>query len=180
MRGGWGWLGEAWQGLQGMGYLHRKEVKGLESIKLPRWKELVDKARGWDYGTIYSHEEIAEIMQIEPYTAKYYAHVSTANRHLLFAGKRLKNISSKGYQVLNPDDYTSESARKVDQAKNKVKQALSITAYAPVEFMSEEGKKRHILYTDRLAAFAALTQGGTTELKILAAKDKIPRIQLSK
>lgn len=172
--------GAAGHGLRGTDILHRKGVKKLGSIKLPRWKELVDKAKNWGYGDIYTHGEIARIMQVKAKTPKYYNSVATANKHLLLAGKRLKNINGIGYQVLRPDDYINESAREVDRAKNKVRRAVAISAYAPVELMTEEGRERHTSYTDRLAAFAALAQKETTQLKILAANDKAPKIQISR
>ena len=148
-----------------------------ETILLPRYLELVDRAVNWEYGSIHSHNEIAETMNLSPGNNEYYGNVTKANNKLLESGKKLVNIKDKGYQVLNPDDYTRESAKKVEQGKKRIKQAHKVLAYAPVESMSEDGKRRFTTFSDRLSAFSALVQGAAIELKTLAAQK--PRIQLS-
>ena len=148
----------------------------MESILLPRHLELVEQAVDWEYGSIHSHQEIADIMNLLPGNNEYYSNVNKANKKLLESGKKLVNVSGKGYQVLNPDDYIKESARKIQQGKRRILQGYKDTIYAPVESMSEEGRRRFTTYSDRLSSFMALVQGGAVELKLLAAQK--PKIQL--
>ena len=148
-----------------------------ESILLPRYLELIEQAVNWDYGSIHNHKEVADTMNLNPGTGEYYRNVNAANKKLLESGKKLVNIKDKGYQVLSPDDYAKESARKVEQGKKRIKQAHKVLTYAPVESMSEDGKRRFTTFSDRLSAFSALVQGASVELKMLAAQK--PRIRLS-
>lgn len=148
-----------------------------ESILLPRYLELVEQAVNWEYGSIHSHNEIAETMNLLPGNNEYYTNVNKANKKLLESGKKLVNVNGKGYQVLSPDDYMKESAKKVDQGKRRIRDAGKVLSYAPIEHMSEEGKKRFTAYSDRYFSFMALVQGASVELKTLAAQK--PKIQLS-
>ena len=151
----------------------------MDTIKLPRYKELVEWATGWEYGSIHSHNEIAEIMDVKSCSPEYYGSITRANKALLECGKRLINLKAQGYKVLSPDDYIRESQKCVNQAGRRIKQAAAISQMAPTENMSEEGRKRHQAHNDRLMSFGALMQGASTELRILAATDRKPKIAIN-
>jgi hypothetical protein len=139
-----------------------------EVVRLPEYTELIPIAEGWEYGTIHTHDEISDIMKLSPKTAKYYGMVGRANKKLMQGGKMLVNVKEKGYQVVNPDDYTDKSLEKFKQGANKIRQAHIIVDYAPVTKMSETGLKRYRNYADRLGIARAIMEGSYKEVSILA------------
>ena len=139
----------------------------VEAIKLPEWKELLEVALTWEYGSIHSHEEIAKIMYLNPLHNKYYQMVRRANEELIDKGKMLVNVNKVGYQVVKPDEYLNVATKTFVQGKRRIHKANRILTFAPTELMTEGARKSLLNVRDRIQAFDAYIQGGVKEVKLL-------------
>ncbi|MFA6282148.1 MAG: hypothetical protein WCY05_06590 [Candidatus Omnitrophota bacterium] len=144
----------------------------LDSIKLPEYKELIDHAVNWGYGTMHTHEEIAEIMHLSlsTYAAKqkYHNMVVRANKKLVENSRMLVNVKGKGYKVVEPDEYIHMSCKEVKKATTRFRRAYKISNYAPTEDMTPEGRRQYTVYHDRLGVLSAMNEGTQREIIILS------------
>ena len=109
----------------------------------PPWKELVKMASKWEYDSFHTHSKIAEILNLESQTNKYYQAVSRANIDLTLCGKRLDIIQGKGYTVVEPGKYVEVSQQQKDRGLKHYRIATFVTGNAPVEKMTEKEKIIH-------------------------------------
>ena len=137
---------------------------------------LAEVAENWAEDSFHSHAELAALLKITPNNHKYYSVINQARKLLL--SKRILWVSVKdaGYRVATPDEFTGAVRGSIMGASRKMRRAELIDSAAPIERMSEEGKKRHINLSDRLRVHAAMMQGVVKEVKLLAD----PKIKLTR
>ena len=137
---------------------------------------LAEVAENWPEDSFHPHAEIAKIIGVIPNSKKYYSTITQARKLLL--GKRILWVTVKdaGYRVALPDEFTNAVRGSIMGASRKMRRAEIIDCAAPVERMSEEGKKRHLNLSDRLRVHAAMMQGVVKEVKLLAD----PKIKLTR
>jgi benzoyl-CoA reductase/2-hydroxyglutaryl-CoA dehydratase subunit BcrC/BadD/HgdB len=139
-----------------------------KTIIYPEYQELVSKATNWEYGRIYSHEEIAEIMMLIPRSPKYYAQVNIANKKLTELGKRLKSVNGQGYKVITPDEYVDEAIAKLDRGRRQARKAYEILQHAPSTLMSDEYRSKYNELLNDIVKVHSILEGGVTQIKIFA------------
>jgi hypothetical protein len=128
----------------------------------------VNVASSWNYGSIHSHDEIAKLMHLDKNSNRYKSMISRANQKLTGFGKRLENIKGEGYKVVEPDRYTDISLNKFQQGVKRIRDSYSISEHAPIDKMTEEGRKRFRSYNERLSIMRAITEGHCKELTVLS------------
>ena len=119
------------------------EAVTAQTILYPTWRELVKVAVNWDYGSLHSHSEIADILSVEKQNSEYYRLVVRANKELITHSKLLQNVLGTGYAVVNPNDYPEASQGRMDKALRHVRVAELISTYAPPELMDEHHRMIH-------------------------------------
>lgn len=137
---------------------------------------LAEAAENWPEDSFHSHAEIAAILGIAANTSKYYSVVTQARKILLRRRILWVMIKDAGYRVAMPDEFTNAVQGNIIGAARRMRRAVNIDDAAPVERMSDEGKKRHINLSDRLRVHAAMMQGVVKEVRQLAD----PRIKMTK
>lgn len=136
----------------------------------PPYKKLFSEAVFWEYGSIHTHEEIAEILGVKKNAKKYHSDIRRANEKLIESGKLLKNIRDIGYRIVSPDDYADVAIEHVDKSKMQISIAGKIIDHTPVKRLSPEGLKRHRQISDAMATTRAVMLGKFTELALLSKK----------
>lgn len=137
----------------------------------PEYRELVSAAIDWDYGSIHSHQEIAEIIGIPTKTNRFYSAVNMANKKLLDKQKMLVSVYNAGYKVALPGEYTLEVVRQIRLSKKRANQGLKVAQLAPVDRMTVTEQIRHRAVSDRALSYAAFSAGVVVEAKLLLSKD---------
>lgn len=137
---------------------------------------LAEVAENWPEDSFHSHAELAALLRVEPNSSKYYSIVTQAKRLLLKKRILWVTIKDAGYRVATPDEFTDAVRGNIVGASRKMKRAENIDIAAPVERMTEEGKKRHINLSDRLRVHAAMMQGVVKEVRQLAD----PKIKMTR
>ena len=139
----------------------------METIKYPEWKELVEIAVKWDYGSDHPHEEIGRILKLKPATTRYRYAIAKAKKELEKLGKALKSVHGKGYIVMEATEYLNESASYAKKSRNNSKRAVEILIHTPIERLNLEQQKIRDMMMDSGLRLVALTEGGFKEIKIL-------------
>jgi hypothetical protein len=140
----------------------------------PVWKQLVKVASAWEYGTLHTHTEIADVINLDAQTNKYYQTVSSANIELTLTGKRLAIVQGEGYMVVKPGEYPEDSRKQKDKGLRHYKIAAMVTGCAPVERMTDKERaindQCHGLNT---ALVTMLKKDQTKEYKLLNLTHKL-------
>lgn len=116
---------------------------------LPLWKNLYNAVIETEYGVLYPHKEIEEILGIprlidgEYNNEEYYCAISEANIRLIKEGKMIYNVFGVGYKVLNPNEYPDYIREREEKAAELRRNTLTVTAYAPRDHM--DAGKRELL-----------------------------------
>jgi biotin operon repressor len=139
----------------------------MEVIKYPEWKELVNRAVNWGYGSDHSHEEIGEILRLNPGTTKYRYAVARSKKELEKLGKALKSVHGKGYIVMEAKEYLNESAMYAKKSRNNSKRSVEVLINTPIEKLTPEQQKIRDMMLDSGLRLVALTEGGFKEIKTL-------------
>lgn len=139
----------------------------------PLWKELVKVADTWDYGTFHSHDEIAEILEVEPKTSKYYGHVQKAREVLIEHRKLLETYVNQGYLVVEVDRYNDVTLEDLKRSKRYLELSILKSNYAPTELMDEHTRKRHDVFLIKQVGLLNMTAPVYTEITKVVAP--IPR-----
>lgn len=107
----------------------------------PSWKQLVNEANQWDYGSFHTHEEIAEILGFDVKTSRYYQAVKRADIELLTSGRHLEVIQNKGYYLINPDEFVRSSNNKVKKSARFFRHGILLSQHAPRDKMNPSVRK---------------------------------------
>ncbi len=135
----------------------------------PVWKELVQVASEWEYATFHSHEEIAEILDVPPQTAKYYGYVNKARRWLIETGKLLETCTNRGYFVTEVQRYNEVTFEDIKKSKKYLELSILKSTFAPVERMDENTKKRHDVFLIKQVGLLNMTSPIYTEITKVVA-----------
>lgn len=127
-----------------------------------------------NYGDIIYHQEIAEQIGERMNTPRYFSTVTAAKKALLEAGRMIKSVRKSGYQVVEPDDYTTHSVQQVVSGAKKIASGVNIMGHAPVRDMTPEGVETYNRVNDRLQILNASITGAKVELKLLGTRRPHP------
>lgn len=135
----------------------------------PPWKELVRRACQWEYGSLHSHHEIAEILQIKYPSRAYYSCLRRARDVLLCEHQRcLVPIPKFGYRVLRPEEHVRESLRQVRLAQGRLNRGYEIAFCTNTAMLSPEARQTWENYTSRILGMRYQLTQGWDELRQLA------------
>lgn len=143
-------------------------------IKIPEWKELVDKAKNWDYGETHTHKEIEEMTGVAYNSTKYRSMIERAKKELLDNHQKLlKAIPGVGYRVLIPDHMTDEVTTLFRAGIRRVEKGVWVGMQTPLSLLSHEKQDVHKRIMDHYACGLAMMKGKQTEVS------EIIRLKLS-
>ena len=135
-----------------------------------KWELVYDHVMNLNYGDVFLHQEVSHIIN-EPYlSGRYQAAITRAKKSLLIQGKDIESVRGRGYRVVDPDAYSEKSVATFKQGFSRLKKASDLLTYAPINHMTDEGRKVHRDVTDRARLLYASVAGGCTELNLLAKK----------
>ena len=137
-------------------------------------KALVDAFSNEEYGATIEHWKIADIIEEVVGTQQYRDIVDKAKRELLDSGKMITNVYKVGYRVVNPDEYTDQSARCVVSGARKIDKGTRILENAPVKDMTQYGVQKYNTVSDRIRILQAAVCGAQVEIKMLNSKRENP------
>lgn len=132
--------------------------------------ELIEHIMGLNYGESIKHEEIAERLNVKYGTHKYRSLVCIVKAALLKSGKALKALVGYGYQVMEPDEYISMSARHMKKAANSMSKGQAYCDYAPISEMSPEAAEATKLMQDKIVAVASFVGANLPEVNRISRK----------
>ena len=95
-------------------------------------------------------------------------------KKLLDCGKMIANVRGVGYRVVDPDDYTLQSAKCVVSGAKKINKGTKILSNAPVCDMSDEGRRKYNAVADRVKILQAAVSGARVEINMLSSKRENP------
>lgn len=139
-------------------------------------QKLARIAESWPEDSFHSHQEIAAILEISKDDSRYHSTISQARKILLRKRILWKVVKDGGYRVCLPDEWAAAVRGGIMGAARRMRMAENIDNAAPVERMSEEGKRRHTNLSDRLRVHAAMMGGVVKEIRMLAD----PKIKLTR
>ena len=150
-------------------------MKGRKTLtKQEKVKALVELFISKSYGEMVEHYVIASTIH-ESYPSRNYSQiVSRAQKELRESGHMVTNVWKVGYQVVNPDDYTGESVRRIVRGVRQIDRGVQILENAPVKDMSQDGIQRYNTVRDRTCILQASMHGARVEIKMLNTKRKNP------
>ena len=150
-------------------------MKGRKTLtKQEKVKALVELFINKGYGETVKHFDIAAAIKESYGSRNYNQIVSRAKKELLESGRMIKNVWKVGYQVVNPDDYTGESVRRIVRGARQIDRGVQILENAPVKDMSQDGIQRYNTVRDRTCILQASMHGARVEIKMLNAKRPHP------
>lgn len=126
------------------------------------------------YGDIIYHQEIAEQIGEQMKSTRYFSVVMGAKKVLLESGRMIKSVRKSGYQVVEPDDYTTHSVQQVVAGAKKIDDGVNIMRHAPVGDMTPEGVSSYNRVNDQLQSLQAFMTGKKVEIKMLSANRPHP------
>ena len=138
--------------------------------------KLAEIAEKWNEDSFHSHAEIAAMLDVEKDSVQYRSAITGARKLLLRKRILWISIRDAGYRVARPDEFTAAVRGEIYGAARKMRKATVVDDAAPVERMSEDGRKAHVALSDRLRVHAAMMSGAVKEVKQLAD----PRIKLTR
>ena len=142
--------------------------------KQDKIKALVEAFINESYGITIEHWKIAGIIHEQAGSPQYRQIVDRAKRELLDSGKMIASVHGVGYRVVNPDEYTDQSAKCVVSGARRIDKGVRILKNAPVKDMTQSGVQRYNTIADRMQILQAAVCGAKVEIKMLNAKREHP------
>ena len=131
------------------------------------------------YGETLAHYDIAYIAQTKDGTHEYWSLMQSVSKKLLECGKMIENVRGVGYRVVNPDEYSQQSAKCVMSGARKIGKGSRILQNAPVKDMTPLGVQAYNAISDRMAILSAAVTGAKVEINMLSSKRKNPLALMS-
>lgn len=132
-----------------------------------------------DYGETVEHFKISALIEERNGSKEYQYIVQKAQKRLLDCGKMIENVRGVGYKVVDPDDYTNQSAKCVISGARRINKGAKIIQNAPVQDMSPEGLQAYNTIADRMMILQATVAGAKVEINMLSGKRKNPLLAMS-
>lgn len=147
----------------------------------PVWKELVEVANSWEYGTFHSHEEIADILGVDAQSQKYYGYIQKAREKLIERGKLLETHVSKGYFVTEVTRYNEVTYEDIKKSRKFLEISVLKSQFAPIGEMDEQTKRKHDVFLVKQVGLLNMSTPFYTEItKVIAPIPKRFQIKESK
>lgn len=137
-------------------------------------KRLTEEFVSKKYGETVEHFRIAAIIEEGTGTREYRYIVEKACKRALECGKMMENVRAVGYRVVDPDDYSNQSAKCVMSGARKIRQGAKILENAPVKDMSQSGVQTYNAIADKMKILQAAVAGAKVEINMLSSKRKNP------
>lgn len=145
--------------------------------KQEKVKALVETFLTEGYGKTVEHFRIASIIEEHYGTSAYWQIINSASKELLECGNMIKSVWKVGYQIVPPDEYTTESVRKVSCGARQIDKGMRILENAPVKDMTQDGVQRYNAVRDRASILQASIHGARVEIKMLDSKRRHPLLE---
>lgn len=109
----------------------------------PEWRILVEFLSAKDYGSEFTHADVATVLMLEPCSPRYYAQVTRARKHLRRDWQReLVATLKDGYRIVQPHEVKAVGRRQGVRAGRRLREELDIYRHAPVTLMAEEDVRK--------------------------------------
>ena len=137
-------------------------------------KTVVEEFLAKNYGETIEHFQIASLIGEKIGTQEYRYVVRKAEKKLLECGKMIANVRGVGYKVVDPDEYTGQSAKRVMNGARQIDYGAKILRNAPTKDMSQAGLQAYNAVNDRMMILQAALSGTKTEINMLSNKRQHP------
>ena len=134
-----------------------------------RIRAIYDTIIGRDFGDAVSHRELLDAIHEQTVSQSYRDAVNQASKRLLNAGKMIESIHKYGYRIVDPDEYTTQSVKRVTEGAKKIDEGTKILSHAPVSQMSQAGLERYRHVSDRMVLLQAQLTGAKVEIQLLGS-----------
>ena len=141
--------------------------------------KIVEAFLSKNYGETIEHFKLATLIEESVGSWEYRYIVKRAEKKLLDCGRMIENVRGAGYRVVNPDEYSSQSAKCVMSGARKINKGSKILLNAPVKDMSAEGVQAYNAITDRMKILQAAVSGARVEINMLSSKRENPLKQMT-
>lgn len=158
-----------------------KKVMPADLIKIPEWKQLVEYAKDWEYGSTHTHQECANIMGLEYPSNRYRSMIQHVKTVLLMDHQKLLRASpGEGYRVVLPSHMVDEMMGEYRHGVRRVEKATVIGIQTPISLLSTEEIRVSRTLTDHYSRTLVLMKGKQAEgAEMMKLLERSPRIQLS-
>lgn len=131
-------------------------------IVLPEWRTLGNSLLNEPIGKVFSHDVLANVVNLIPRSNKYYTTVIKTIKYLTSFGIRLSNVKGVGYKILSPDEWVTEIKSRIRRGESHFTEAQYILNHAPITLMSAEVKEQCLQLHDAIIKRKFVLAGGVT------------------
>lgn len=148
------------------------------AVPHPEWRRIVERLHTEDYGTQYSHEQLAAIAGLVYPSTRYFRQIARARRELLREWEReIETVPRVGYRLVQPSEFHGRHRREVRLAGRRFGIAQDILVAAPQRLLSDAENRRN---ADALAKLGRLESNRRGYLKQTAPALPPPRPDVPK
>lgn len=72
-------------------------------------EDLVDFMSTYEYGTVFEHNTISNMLDVPKNSTKYRTSTTKLKKLMLEKGKMLESLRGIGYKIVNPSDYAGKA-----------------------------------------------------------------------
>lgn len=130
-------------------------------------EDLVDFMSTYEYGTVFEHNAISNMLDVPKNSTKYRTSIAKLKKLMLEKGKMLESLRGVGYKIVNPSDYAGKAINQYKLGFNRLTKGEKILNYTPVNDLSDEDRKVYNAVTDGAVRLNASLAGGIVELNRL-------------
>lgn len=138
---------------------------------------IVDLICSRDYGDTITHMEMSAMIAEPIHSQKYRDIIGIANKRCAELGHMVLSVRGVGYQLVAPDNYTSQSVKRIVSGAKRIDSGVKILEHAPVSQMSQPGLEEYNRVSDRVRVLQASVAGAKVEIGMLANRRQHPLLQ---
>lgn len=143
-----------------------------ELIKNKKKSEiLAEQLLAMNYGDVVTHQEIASIINEKVGSQKYNSIIQRTKKLILNNHRAIESVRGQGYRLVEPDNFVDLSLSHYKRGFNEMQKGANTLKAAPVNDMTDEGRRVYRRVQDRAIALQAAMNGAKVELKTLGMRD---------
>ncbi len=149
---------------------------GSNETKKPQ-EILAEVFADMQYGKLLEHNEIEKIIGCSRnYEQNKYNRIIQSTKCILLHqySRTLQSEHGKGYSVVDPDNVVHSALGHYKRGLNEIAKGKDTLDFAPINDMSDEGRKIYTRVYDRSVILHASLQSAVCEVKLLSAKRPNP------
>ena len=132
---------------------------------------LAEKILAMNYGDVVTHKEIASIIEETVGSHKYTSTIQKTKKILLNNHRAIESVRGQGYRLVEPDNFVDLSLSHYKRGFNEMQKGANTLKSAPVNDMTDEGRRVYRRVQDRAITLQAAMNGAKVELKTLGMRD---------